>query len=175
MPSFNNNVPRNLNRLILTSKASRSTTRNCLLCLNIYQSITGQKSNLQKFAIFLPSWCNSKVAKAISRVLGIKMGSLMWSFPFFYLGAPISPKKPLIRHLQFLTDHVKVVVSSWNHSPITTVGCVVLINSTIFAIPNYLLSVMNLPNSILDSILRLLEVFSEVGITIIVVFTQWVG
>lgn len=43
----------------------------------------------------------------------------------------------------------------WNRSSVFIASMVVLLNNTIFAIPNYILSVMNLPNTILDSISKL--------------------
>lgn len=64
--------------LLLITKASRKTARNCLMCLNIYHSITGQKPNLNKLAVYFPSWCNKKLSNSISHILGINQGS----FPF---------------------------------------------------------------------------------------------
>lgn len=61
VPGFNKNLPRDFNHfifvddLILVTKASRKTARNCLLYLDLYHSLTGQKPSLQKSAIFLPS------------------------------------------------------------------------------------------------------------------------
>lgn len=74
--------------LILITKASRLSARNSLFCLNLYANITDQKPNLNKSSIFLPTWFNKRVSKAIASILGIK---LVGSFPFTYLGAPVSP------------------------------------------------------------------------------------
>lgn len=43
----------------------------------------------------------------------------------------------------------------WNRSSVFIASMVVLLNNTIFAIPNYILPVMNLPNTILDSVSKL--------------------
>lgn len=94
--------------LILVTNTSRKNGRNFLSRLNLYHKLTGQKPNLQKSAIFLSSWCNSKIAKAISKILGIKLGN----FPFTYLGIPISPRKLSISQLNFLPTRVH----SANHS-----------------------------------------------------------
>lgn len=118
-----------------------------ICCLNIYKELTGQKPNLNKSAIFLPSWCNPQIAKAISRILGINLGS----FPFTYLGAPISPKCLMVNLLNFLPNRVRTLIQTWNHSSISLAGKAIFLDSVIFAIPNYLFSVMHLPNSTLDS------------------------
>lgn len=51
--------------LILVSNASKRTTMNRLLYLNIYKDLIGQKPNLNKSANFLLSQCNTKIVKAI--------------------------------------------------------------------------------------------------------------
>lgn len=134
--------------LILITKASKASAKNCLLYLQIIQDLTDQRPNLLKSAIFVPSWCNHKLSKSISRILGISLGT----FPFTYLGIPISRTKLMISQLLHIPNRVNKAIHSWNHSPVSTVGRVTLLNSTIFAIPNYILFVMHLPNSILDSI-----------------------
>lgn len=133
VPGYNVNLSHNFNHLmfaddlILVTNASRLSARNIRLCLNIYQHLTGQKPNLLKSEIFFPSWCNKKISLAISRILGIKVGS----FPFTYLGIPISPKKLLVKNFYFLHEKVKNSIQTWNHYTISTVGRVVLINSSI--------------------------------------------
>jgi len=96
---------------ILITKASRYFVRNTLFCLNLYASITGQNPNLNKSAIYLPTWFNKRVSKAISSILGIKLGNL----PFLYLGARISPSRVPIR--QF-TSLVKKTESTIHHGTI---------------------------------------------------------
>lgn len=128
--------------LITISKATRQTTKNCLLCLNIYHDIIGQKPNLNKLAIYLPSWCNKKIANSISMILGIKLGN----FPFIYLGASISPKRLHIAHFNFITNRVNNVIQSRNHSDISTASREVFFNNNIFSIPTYYLFVFLIPN-----------------------------
>lgn len=114
----------------------------------LYHTLTGQKPNLLKSALYVPSWCNRRLATAISRILGIKLGT----FPFTYLGVPISPKRLTINQLQFIPEKVNKIIHSWNHSSLSLAGRTTLLNSSVFIIPNYILSVMNLPVSILDNI-----------------------
>lgn len=158
---FNANLPKNFNHLmfaddlILVTKASRHKARYCLICLNLYENLTGQKPNLLKSAIYVPSWCNRKLSNAISRILGIKLGT----FPFKYLGIPISPKHLSINQLSYMPDKAQQVISTWNLSSLSLAGRTTLLNSTVFTIPNYILSVMNLPVSILNSISKIAHNF----------------
>lgn len=94
------------NDFILVTKASRKTARNYLLYLNLYQKLTGQTPNLLKSAIFLPSWCNNMVAKAISTILGIKLGQ----FPFTYIRISISPRRLLVSQFNFLPNRDKSII-----------------------------------------------------------------
>lgn len=80
-------------------------------------------------------------------------------FPFTYLGAPISPFRLPARHFQPLIDNTASTINNWNHTHISQAGRVILINSNIFALPVYLLSVFFLPDLILDSISKLARAF----------------
>lgn len=123
--------------LILVTKASHKTARNRLMCLNIYQTLTNQKPNLNKSAIYFPSSSYKKLSNYISHILGMNLGS----FPFTYLGIPISLKRLLISQLNALTSKVQNSIHSWNHASISTASQVILLNSSIFSLPNYFLSV----------------------------------
>ncbi|XP_039142194.1 uncharacterized protein LOC120279334 [Dioscorea cayenensis subsp. rotundata] len=112
--------------LILVTKASRHKARYCLICLNLYENLTG-----------------------------IKLGT----FPFKYLGIPISPKHLSINQLSYMPDKAQQVISTWNLSSLSLAGRTTLLNSTVFTIPNYILSVMNLPVSILNSISKIAHNF----------------
>lgn len=145
--------------LIIITSASRKASRNCLLCLNIYQDLTEQKRNLNKSTIFFPSWCNKTIAKSISNIFNIKLGY----FPFIYLGIPISPKKLLVNQFNFLTNRVKNTIHAWNHTTISTAARVVLLNSYIFSIPKYYLSIMAIPILSLTISLKWLGLFFGAG------------
>lgn len=74
---------------VLVSTASRKIARNILFCLDIYSNLTGQKPNLTNSTLYLPTWCNRRLAASIASILKINQGQ----FPFIYLGIPISPEK----------------------------------------------------------------------------------
>lgn len=76
------------------------------MCLNLYQSLTGQKPNLMKSAIYVPSWCNRKLVNVISRILGNNLGT----FLFIYFGIPISPRRLMVNQLQYIPNKVKLVI-----------------------------------------------------------------
>lgn len=141
--------------LILITEASRVSARNCLLYLNLFQDLTAQRPNLHKSAIYIPSWCNKNLSNSISRILGISLGS----FPFTYLGIPFSPKILLINQLQHIPHRVNNAIHSWNHSSISIAGKVTLLSGKIFSIPNCILPVMHLPNTILNQISKTAQNF----------------
>lgn len=57
VPGFNSALPRNFNHLmfaddlLLVTRATRAVARNCMLCLNLFHNISGQKTNLKKSAL----------------------------------------------------------------------------------------------------------------------------
>ncbi|XP_039135720.1 uncharacterized protein LOC120273142 [Dioscorea cayenensis subsp. rotundata] len=161
IPGFDVRLTRNINHLmfaddlLIISKASRQSARNILFCLNLYASISGQNPNLNKSALFLPSWFNRKISKSIALILNIKVGN----FPFTYLGAPISPFRLPVHQFRSLVNNAEAAISKWNHSPISQAGRITLINSSIFSLPVYFLSIFHLPDSILDSISKLARRF----------------
>lgn len=160
---FYNSLPRNFNHLMFTDdliliiKTSRKATRNSLFCFNLYHNLTGQKSNPKKSQFYLPSWANKSIAKSISRILGFSQGN----FPLIYLGVPISPKCLPAAQFTSITNKVSRSIYAWNHSPISIIGWVTLINSMILSIPTYLLSVMHILFPILNEISKLAHSFLQ--------------
>lgn len=67
---------------VLFCSLSTIIETNITFCLNLYTNLSGQKPNLSKSAIYLPSWFNKRVSKSIASILGINIGN----FPFTYLG-----------------------------------------------------------------------------------------
>lgn len=157
--------------LILITKASRKTARNCLLCLDLYHNLTGQKPNPRKSRFYLPSQANQTIAKSISRILGFFQGN----FPFIYIGCSISPKRLPAAQFNSITNKVHKVIHSWNHSSISTASRAILLNSMIFFIPNYLLLIMHLPAFILNDISKLAHNFLWGLMAIVVAFIQLDG
>lgn len=158
---FDHRLSKNFNHLmladnlILVTMASTSAAQNCTLCLDIYHKITGHKPNLDKSALFLPSWCNKKIAKALSILMGIKLDKL----PFTYLGVLISPSRLSINNFNFWLNRVEAAINSWYRLSISFAGHMVLINSSIFSLPTYLLSMFLIPDSILEKISKLAKNF----------------
>lgn len=154
---FDSNLSHNINHfmftddLILISKASRMSAINIMFCIKLYANISDQNPNHNKSAIYLPSWFNSKVSKSISSILDFKLVK----FPFTYLGAPISPFCLPVNHFNSLVMKTKSAMNNWSHSPISQAGQVTLLNSSLFFLPTYLISISFLPDFILDSIDKL--------------------
>lgn len=79
-------------------------------------------------------------------------------FLLLTLVLPFLRKMPVNR-FNFILAKVKSTIQNWNHSWISIAGRASLLNSTIFAIPNYLLSIMHLHISTLESISNLARQF----------------
>ena len=119
--------------LILVSNASRRTARNIKLCLSIYASLTGQHSNNSKSVIYFPDWFNKRVANSIRNNLNIDIGH----FPFNNLGVLISHKKLAVAHFQAMVDKVNKIIGFWRRSNLSRTSKIILINSSLIAIPVY--------------------------------------
>lgn len=160
IPGFNTNLI-NFNHLmfandlILISRASWKSARNCLFCLNPYFDLTRQKPNLTKSAIYLPSWVNKHLALSISRILNVKLDTIL----FIYLGVPISPKKLSVSNCSSLVRKVDTIVNSWHHSTLSLAGKVVWINNSILYILIYFLSVDSLLNTNISEISKIMRKF----------------
>lgn len=158
---FDPTLPKNINYLMfaddlfIITKATRISARNILFCLNLYANLTGQRPNLNKYAFYFPSWFNKRVSTSIAAILGIKLGF----FPFTYLEAPISPFRLPANHFWSFVYKTASTISNWNHNHISQAGRIILLNTSIFSLPVYYLSIFYLPNSILDSISKLARNF----------------
>lgn len=89
--------------LLIVILASRSATKVCKLCLEIYKDLTSQMGNMNKSNVYFPSWVNSRVCKAIMEILEIKIGV----FPFKYLGCMIGPKRISKNYFQPLVNQTQ--------------------------------------------------------------------
>ncbi|XP_039115766.1 uncharacterized protein LOC120251270 [Dioscorea cayenensis subsp. rotundata] len=161
IPGFNPSLAHNFNHLmftddlILITRASRSTARNIILCLNLYSSISGQFPNHSKSQIFFPTWCNKHISKRISSILNITSAS----FPFIYLGILISPNRIAASAFNNMVDRIRRTCNSWSRFHLSPAAKTILINTSLLAVPIYTLSVYPIPDSILNEISRAVRKF----------------
>ncbi|XP_039130949.1 uncharacterized protein LOC120267377 [Dioscorea cayenensis subsp. rotundata] len=161
IPGFDNRLRINFNHLmfvddlVIITHASRTAARSIKFCLDFFGRVSGQFPNASKSAIYFPSWINKHMASRIQSILGFSAAS----FPFKYLGILISPKRMAKATFNVLTDNIKSRCSRWMHSKLSPAGKAVLINSSLFSLPIYYLSVYPIYDSILMEINRIVRRF----------------
>lgn len=161
IPSFDSTLNINFNHLmyaddlILISHASRCVARNFNLCLSMYDKLTGQHSNFNKLAVYLPTWFNRRVAKSICSILNFNQAS----FPISYLGVLITPKRLEIASFNPMISTIRHICTKWKHSKLSQVAKVILINSSILSIPTYYTSVYPIPDTVLNEINKIVRDF----------------
>ncbi|KAJ0960949.1 hypothetical protein J5N97_001161 [Dioscorea zingiberensis] len=141
--------------LLICGKATRKNARSIMMCMELYKSLTGQRPNLTKSDLFLPSWINKRVKLAIVEILKVRQSS----FPFKYLGCWISPFRVPIQYFKALVTKVEKKLAHWKTMYLTMAGRVTLANSTLMFIPLFGLSTYVIPNSIIDCITKLVRQF----------------
>ena len=161
IPSFDSRLSTNFNHLlfaddlIIVTQASRAAARHCMLCLGYYSSLIGQCPNPSKYGVYFPSSLNRRVALSIKNILGMNSGN----YPYKYLGVQISPCNILDNQYQFMIDRMVNTVKSCNHSFFSYAGKIVLINSSLLSIPNYLMSSGAIPDTVLDKFSKIARDF----------------
>ncbi|XP_039130894.1 uncharacterized protein LOC120267295 [Dioscorea cayenensis subsp. rotundata] len=129
--------------------------RNINHCLEVYRHITGQRPNLLKSQIFFPTWCNKHVSSRICSILNLTQAS----FPFKYLGILISHKRLAASSFNPMVVKIRHLCSRWSNYNLSQAAKTTLINSTLFSIPTYTLSVYPIPDSIISEITRIVRKF----------------
>ncbi|WVZ71862.1 hypothetical protein U9M48_020394 [Paspalum notatum var. saurae] len=100
----------------------------CLL--DIFEKESGLRTNLGKCSAS-PLRCSSEEVESVLQVLGCQLGS----FPCMYLGVPLNLRK--LKHCdeQFIVDKVAARIPKWKGNLLSLVGRLVLVKSTLSAIP----------------------------------------
>lgn len=100
---------------------TKAIVANCQKVLNIfgtYHSLTNQKINATKSEFFLPTWPPQAIINSIRQTLGFRHGS----FPFRYLGIPLSPFKLRISHFKDIIDKTSSKLAGWKRNSLSQAG-----------------------------------------------------
>uniref|UniRef100_J3MDK7 Reverse transcriptase zinc-binding domain-containing protein n=1 Tax=Oryza brachyantha TaxID=4533 RepID=J3MDK7_ORYBR len=118
--------------------------------LYCFEELSGIKINYHKSEVF--SVGISKLEEErIAMILNCNIGS----FPFKYLGLPMSPFKLRVADLEFIPQKLENRLNLWQAGSLYYSGRAVLINACLSSIPSYAMGLFLLPESIhnrLDSI-----------------------
>lgn len=161
IPGFNGNINSNFNHLIYGDDLVRITrTSRCIACkinlfLNSYGHLISQHLNVNKSAVYFPCWFNKRVQASICSILHINSAS----FPFKYLGILISPMKLVVSIFNHMINKIRHTCAHREHSKLSMAVKSLLINSSLFSILNYNLSIYPIPDSVLNEINKVVRDF----------------
>lgn len=84
----------------------------------MYEALTNQQINHNKFEIFFPRLTKSSTRQEIYSFFHVKEGK----FPFKYLGTMISPKRIPISDFDSMAQHIHGKLGNWNVSNLSQAG-----------------------------------------------------
>ena len=123
---------------IIFCKASKSSLQHLKGFLTHYESLSGQRINLNKSQAF-PG--KRAVVSVINAAIGIPTATL----PLTYLGAPIFRGRKTVSVFNPLIDKIRRKLTGWNLQLISQSGRLILIKNVLSAMPVYLLQVLHPP------------------------------
>lgn len=109
-----------------------------LLC---FEALSGLKINFSKIEVFVTGASNAEACR-VADLLNCNLGS----FPFKYLGLPISPFKLLSKDFTFSVIKVGNRVMPWRGRYNSTTGRVCLINACFSSLTMFLIGFYRLPD-----------------------------
>jgi exonuclease III len=130
--------------LVLFAKATSKSCQAINRALGRFCEISGQKVNLAKSNIFLPSRSNISRAPLLERELGFKISRSFGK----YLGVPIITDGRNKQVYDFLVEKVRTKLAGWKARTLSMAGRCTLINSITSAIPTHVMQCCLLPTSI---------------------------
>lgn len=140
--------------LFIFSKADINSVTTIKHTLDLFQSTSGLKPNLQKSMIFT-SGLNSQAQVAIAHILGMQVGTL----PIKYLGVPLITGNLSHANCLSLLDRLSAKVNSWTTKVLSYGGKVLLINTVLIAIIRYWTASLLLPRKTIKEIEKILKGF----------------
>lgn len=128
--------------------------RNLKLLLFLFENASGLNINFSKSEAF---WLGGNLANQveIAGIFNCKKGS----FPFNYLGIPITLGRMKNRDWFPLIDKVEKKLPCWKGYTLSRGGRLTLINSVLSSIPSYWMSYFFLPCWVVDRIDQIIRAF----------------
>ena len=130
--------------LILFAKANKKSFQAITRVFDLFCKASGQKINLAKSKVFLPSHANHIVTDLVKNELGFGISN---SFEK-YLGVPIVVDGRDKHAFDFLIENIQAKLVGWKARTLSLAGRCTLINSVTSAIPTHVMQCCLLPNPI---------------------------
>ncbi|OMO81404.1 reverse transcriptase [Corchorus capsularis] len=124
-------IGENQNDSILFLQASRKECEAMISLLNLFEAVSGQKINIDKFSFLFSANTPVAIQNEVKSYLGIQRILDRDK----YLGLPIMIGRSKSREFQFIKDRLKKRISSWNSRLFLRAGKVVMLQSVAQAIP----------------------------------------
>lgn len=122
--------------------------------LNLYTSILGKCINAKKSNVFILN-TPKKFATNIIYILGFTPDVL----PSSYLGIPFFRGSNKAAYWNQIVERIKSRISVWKVRWLSLSGRILLIKSVLAAIPNYCLSILQAPRSIIHQLAKIIKSF----------------
>ncbi|KAH9291381.1 hypothetical protein KI387_043430, partial [Taxus chinensis] len=128
--------------------------------LDSYSVAAGQVLNFHKSVIFFFNVA-PRLQGRIKEILGFSLGKL----PHTYLGIPLFHGKGKALLWNGLLNSISAKLLSWKGKWLSLAGRALLINSVLLSIPIYMLSILQIPNSVLLKIEKVARTFLWQGLS----------
>ncbi|XP_021747408.1 uncharacterized protein LOC110713259 [Chenopodium quinoa] len=144
--------------LLLFSRADSTSIQLLLQAFQKFSCASGLVANLSKSEVYFGGISDYDKGQ-LQTVLGMSRGS----FPFRYLGVPLSSKKLTIAQCRPLVERVTARIDCWTSRHLSYAGRLQLIKSVLFGIQAYWAQIFILPKKILREIEAKFRVFLWTG------------
>ncbi|XP_073004935.1 uncharacterized protein [Typha latifolia] len=140
---------------VSVAKANKENVEEMRKMLEHYSKLTNQKVNSDKSKVFLPPWMPEMEKNEILRLLDRKPPKMS----FTYLGVKISGARIPVRGHQELVERVRQCLAGWKRNTLSLAGRITLVQSTLLTLPYYWLGATWIPDSILETIMKIARAF----------------
>ncbi|VFQ61936.1 unnamed protein product [Cuscuta campestris] len=127
----------------------------CVLAgLNHFKQTTSLQLNYDKSQVYVGG-VSDTILESILHKTNMSLGS----FPFRYLGAPISDSRISEKECDKLVEKMSLKITSWATKHLSYAGRTKLINSVLYGIANFWSRIFVLPNSVMRKVMALCRNF----------------
>ena len=126
---------------VIIADAHPANIQSITLTLDIFAKMSGLHVNHTKSS-FIPIALNQHQSQTVARMLGFQCQS----FPITYLGLPLSIKAPKKADFFPLVERVQQRLAGWQASMLSIAGRLVLLKSTLSALPLHYMQAFMLPS-----------------------------
>ncbi|PKU76831.1 Putative ribonuclease H protein [Dendrobium catenatum] len=130
--------------VLIFSHASSSLAKSMKIIVEDFCKWTGQRVNFSKSQVMFGKMVRKNLRRKIAKVLGIKIVKEM-----MYLGVKMSLRRPKIADFQELISNVMDRLNAWSKKSLSLGGKLILIDSSLLSMPNYLITNSLVPKRVL--------------------------